>query len=208
MKSRITAVSMAVLGALLIGSVVSGSAYALTSAQSGKIKIATATYAKALSKAHARYLTEVNPSRRAFLVAAKKAEVVRRTKVKTAMNSFNAVAVHAKAPVLAAEKAYASAVTKSAASPENVRLKTEAKSRLTALNLASASLHENAKVVAARVAIAKARVSAMAAFKSTLRQYAGVSARATTRATANFKAAKLKAIARLNVAIKAAKSTR
>lgn len=206
-RSIPVAVATVVVATLAAGIVISGPATAVTSSQAAKEKVAISLYAKAIRQARLAFLADVKPARHAVLVVGKKAELVRRAKVKVALHAFNSVAIRAKAPALAAEKSYRVAVAKLAANPGNATLKANVKASLRALTRATAALKVNSRVAAAQVAFKKARLAAMATFKSTLARSVKVRGQAQVRAMVKFKAAKTKALAQLKAAIKLALAT-
>jgi hypothetical protein len=203
-RSIPVAVATVLVATLAAGVMISGPASAVTSSQAAKEKVAVSLYAKAIKQARLAFLAEVKPARHAVLVVGKKSELVRRTKVKVALRAFNSVAIRAKAPVLAAEKSYRVAVTKLAANPGNASLKANVKASLLTVTRAAAALKVNSRIAAAQVAFKKARLAAMATFKSTLARSVKVRGQAQARAMLKFKAAKIKALSNLKAAIKLA----
>jgi hypothetical protein len=107
---------------------------------------------------------------------------------------------------LAAELAYRNAASMSASSPTNLSLKNEAKSKLDALNKASAALKVDRNIATARVSFSKARMVAMSKFKATLSTAVIKRNAAQKSAFAKFKIVKSNALAKFKVALKAAHS--
>jgi hypothetical protein len=206
-RSIPVAVATVLVATLAAGVVISGPATAVTSSQAAKEKVAVSLYAKAIKQARLAFLADIKPARHAVLVVGKKAELVRRAKVKVALSAFNSVATRAKAPALAAEKSYRVAVAKLAANPGNASLKANVKSSLRTLTRVAAALKVNYRIAAAQVAFKKARLSAMATFKSTLARSVKVRSQTQVRAMVKFKAAKIRALAQLKAAIKLALAT-
>ena len=161
-------VSMAwvLVGALATSALVAGPAFATSSAQQAKEKAAIAVYAKTMSRARMAYFAQVKTTRAAVVSIGKPAEIKRRAQVASGLAAFNVAVRAAKAPSLAAEAAYRSAATNSAASPADASLKAAAKARLADLKSATAALKIDSKVVAARVTFAKVRAAAMAKFRA------------------------------------------
>lgn len=173
---------------------------------SAKEKIAIAAYAKSMAQIRATYLSTVRASRRAVVAAGKPAEVKRRAEVRAALIAFRAVAAAAKAPSLAAEKTYRVSVAKLRAKPGDLALKADVKASLLKLTQATAALKVDPNVATARAIFKKARTEAMARFRATLAPTVKVRAETKVRATAQFKAARAKALAVLKAAIKAIKT--
>jgi hypothetical protein len=208
MKKRAinTAIATAVVGFLTVGTVLAGSASAANSAPSPKEKAAVSAYAKTMAQAGTAYFAAVKPTRVRALAVGKSAEKARRAKVQVALVAFNSVVVAAKAPSLAAEKSYKAAWTKSAANPASASLKASAKAALLALTQATAALKTDARVASSHAAFAKARVAAMTQFKATVAKSVKARDLAQIRAIAKFKAVKVKALATLKAAVKAARA--
>ena len=202
---RVVATSILV-GALASGALIAGPAAATGSTQTVKEKAAIAAYAKTMTRARLAYFAQVKPSRAAVVSIGKPAEIKRRAQVASGLATFRATVRVAKAPSLAAQAAYRSAATKSAASPSDSTLKAAAKSSLDALNKATAALKIDPNVAAARVTFAKIRASAMATFRATIAASVAKRNKAQVRAMAKFKATKKKALARLKIALKAARA--
>ena len=174
---------------------------------SAKEKLAIAAYAKSMGQIRATYLSTVRASRQAVVKVGKPAEVIRRAEVKSALIAFRSVATTAKAPSLAAEKSYRATVAKLKASPGDISLKADVKASLLKLTKATAALKVDPKVATARAIFKKIRTEAMAKFRATLAPTIAVRTQTKVRATAQFKAAKTKALINLKAAIKAAKTT-
>jgi hypothetical protein len=202
-KRVITGVSL--IGVLIAGTF-SNSASAATATLNAKEKAAVAVYAKALSKARSDYFVSVKPSQATVVAIGKPAETKRRTAVIAALIHYMIVVHSAKAPVLAAELAYRNAASMSASSPTNLSLKNEAKSKLDALNKASAALKVDRNIATARVSFSKARMVAMSKFKATLSTAVIKRNAAQKSAFAKFKIDKSNALAKFKVALKAAHS--
>lgn len=180
------------------------SASATTITQTAKIKIANAAYAKTIAKAKADFRLAIKPSRDAVVAVGKPAERVRRAKVKVALAAFNSVVVTAKAPSIAAEKAYKAVILKLVADPKNANLKVQSKAALLSLKNATAALKVDAKIKVARTVFAKVRTKAMAAFKATIAKAVKARHLVQVREIAKFKVKKTKAQINLKAAIKAA----
>ena len=180
------------------------SASATTATQTAKVKIANAAYAKTIAKAKADFRLAIQPSRDAVVAVGKPAERVRRAKVKVALAAFNSVVVTAKAPSIAAEKAYKSVILKLIADPNNANLKVQSKAALLSLKNATAALKVDAKIKVARTVFAKVRAKAMAAFKATIAKAVKARHLVQVREIAKFKVKKTKAQINLKAAIKAA----
>ena len=180
------------------------SASATTVTQTEKIKVANETYAKTIARAKADFALSIKPSRNAVIAVGKPAEKARRAKVKVALASFNSVVATEKAPSIAAEKAYKAVILKLVADPKNVALKAQAKAALLTLKNATAALKVDAKINAARIAFAKARAKAMAAFKARIAKPVKTRHLIQVREVARFNARKAKAEITLKAAIKAA----
>ena len=180
------------------------SASATTITQTAKIKIANAAYAKTIAKAKADFRLAIKPSRDAVVAVGKPAERVRRAKVKVALAAFNAVVVTAKAPSIAAEKAYKAVILKLVADPKNANLKVQSKAALLSLKNATAALKVDAKVKVARTTFAQVRIKAMAAFKATIAKVVKTRHLVQVREIARFKVKKAKAQVALKAALKAA----
>jgi hypothetical protein len=136
MKNRSiqVATATALVGVLVAGVVLAGSATPARSTPTAKEKAAVSVYAKAVAKARLAFLAEISPSRKAVIAVGKTAEAVRRAKVKAALNTFNLVVASAKAPTLAAEKSYKAEAAKLTANPANTTLKAGVKASLLKLN--------------------------------------------------------------------------
>ena len=202
---RVAAASVLV-GALASGALIAGPASATGSTQTVKEKAAIAVYAKTMARARLAYFAQVKPSRAAVVFIGKPAEIKRRAQVASGLATFTATARAAKAPALAAEAAYRSAAAKSAALPTDAALKAAVKARLADLNKATAALRINANVAAARATFAKVRAGAMAKFRATIAASVAKRFKAQARASARFKATRMKALARLKIALKAARA--
>ena len=202
---RVVATSILV-GALASGALIAGPAAATGSTQTVKEKAAIAAYAKTTTRARLAYFAQVKPSRAAVVSIGKPAELKRRAQVASGLATFKATVRLAKAPSLAAEAAYRSAAAKSAGSPGDSALKAVAKSSLNALNKATAALKIDPNVAAARATFAKVRAGAMAKFRATIAPSVAKRFKAQARASARFKATKVKALARLKIALKAARA--
>lgn len=207
-KSIQVAMATVLVGVVASGLLISGSASAAVTSQSVAENAAYAAYANTMAKAKIDFLAVLKPSRAAALAAGARAEFVRRSRVKTALVAFNSVVLVAKAPSLADEKSYKVVVTKLAASPTNTSLKAAAKTSLLTLTTATAALKADSRVAVARVAFAKARTSAMAEFKSAVAITVQARAAMQARATSRYKVVKARALANLQVALKAAKKTK
>lgn len=196
--------TLMVLIATLLAATFASSASAATTTVTAKEKTAVAVYAKALAQARAAYFVAVKPSRAAVIAIGKPAENKRRLAVATALASYLTVVGTAKAPSLAAQLNYRNAAAKATANSTNLSLKTEVKATLDALSKATVALKGDANVAAARINFTQSRVRAMAGFKATVA--ATVSKRDAAQKTAfiKFKIAKVKALAQLKVALKAA----
>lgn len=184
------------------------SASATTATQTAKVKIANAAYAKTIAKAKADFRLAIRPSRNAVIAVGKPAERIRRAKVKIALATFKSVVVTEKAPSLAAEKAYKAVILKLVADPNNASLKVQSKAALLSLKNATAALKVDAKIKVARIAFAKERTKAMAAFKATIAKAVKVRHLVQVREIAKFKVKKTKAQITLKVALKAAYASR
>lgn len=202
---RVVATSILV-GALASGALIAGPAAATGSTQTVKEKAAIAAYAKTMTRARLAYFAQVKPSRAAVVSIGKPAELKRRAQVASGLATFKATVRLAKAPSLAAEAAYRSAAAKSTGSPGDAALKVVAKSSLNALNKATAALKIDPNVAAARATFAKVRAGAMAKFRATIAASVAKRFKAQARASARFKATKMKALARLKIALKAARA--
>lgn len=189
-----------VLSTLLIGPATAGTP------ASAKEKAARAVYAKSMVQIRAAYLSTVKSSRRAVATVGKPAEASRRAEVKSALTTFKSVVATAKAPSLAAQKSYKTAVAKLKADPGNTSLKADVKAALLALTQATAALKVNPNVATARAVFKKARSEAMAKFKATLAPSVKVRDQTKIRALTQFKTAKAKALINLKAALKAAKT--
>lgn len=183
-----------------------GSAFATTTTQSAKVKVAKADYARTIAKARAEFRSAIKLSRGAAVAVGKPAELVRREKVKVALAAFNKVVATAKAPSFAAEKSYKAAILKLVASPNNVTWKADSKAALAALTKASAALKVDQNVAAARIVFAKARLQAMVEFKATIAKVVKERHVVQVRELAKFNAAKAKAAVTMKVALKAAQT--
>ena len=204
MKSRARETTTAVILAGVLMSMPLISASATTVTQSAKIKIANAAYATAIAKAKADFQLAIKPSRDAVVAVGKPAERVRRAKVKAALAAFNSVVVTEKAPSIAAEKAYKAVILKLVGDRNNASLKVQSKAALLSLKNATAALKVDAKIKVARVAFAKERNKAMAAFKATIAKVVKARHLVQVREIAKFKVKKVKAQITLKAAIKAA----
>ena len=205
-KSIRVVVAAALLGVLAGVALISVPASAAGGTQSAKEKVAISAYSKTVALARAAYFAQVKPSRDAVRAIGKPAELRRRAAVAAGLAIFSAMVRVAKAPSLAAESAYRSAAAKSAASPGDTALKSATKARLADLNKATAALRNNPNVAAARLTFAKVRAMAMAKFKATISASVSKRSKAQVRAMAKFKATKTKALARLRIALKAARA--
>lgn len=192
----------AVLGVTSLDISVSATAAALTP----KEKVAVSAYAKALSQSRANYFLAVKPARAAVIAIGKPAEVKRRTAVIAALVTYLKVVRNAKAPVFAAQAAYRIAASKSSANPTDASLKADAKSKLDALNKASAALKVDRNIAAARIEFSKARISAMAKFRATISAAVAKRTASDKLAFNKFRMAKASALVKFKAALKAAHS--
>jgi hypothetical protein len=197
-----TATAVMLTGVLLGVPLISASAATVT--QTAKIKVAVAAYARTIAKERANFQMAVKPSRDAVVAIGKPAERVRRAKVKVALATFNQVVVTEKAPSIAAEKSYKAVILKLVTDPKNATLKLQAKTALLSLKNATSALKVDAKVRFARIAFARARTHAMAAFKATIAQAVHIRHVILVQEIAKFKAGKAKGQITLKAAIKAA----
>ncbi len=199
-KKKIKVAFVAVLVSTLVGGFVNSSTAAsnITTAQ------AQANYATALADAKASFLAAVKPSRARMLEEGKKAEVLRRASVKSALVVFNAVIATEKSVSLLAEKSYKASVVKSVASPTNLSFKADVKANLATLTKAATALSTDVKVSTAKVAFANARTNAMNKFKAALE--ISVKERGITldRAAMRYKGDKARALATLQLSLKKA----
>ena len=202
---RVVATSILV-GALASGALIAGPASATGSTQTVKEKAAIATYAKTMTRARLAYFAQVKPSRAAVVSIGQPAERKRRATVAASLATFNAAVRAAKAPSRAAQVAYRSAAAKSAAAPNDQTLRALAKSSLDALSKATAALKIDPNVAAARATFAKVRAVAMAKFRATIAVSVAKRSKAQVRASLRFKGTKMKALARLKIALKAARA--
>ena len=200
------AVSGLALVTILAAGTFSNTASAATTPLTAKEKAAVVSYGKALSQARADYFVAVKPSRAAVVALGKPAELKRRTAVIAALMNYLTIVHAAKAPVLAAQLAYRNAASAAAAHPTNTSLKVEAKSKLGALNKASAALKVDRNVATARLTFSKSRIAAMSKFKATLSTVVAKRNAAQKSAFAKFKIAKANALAKFKAALKAAHS--
>lgn len=207
------AIATVLIGAFAIG--LSSTASAAVNTQTTAEIAANAAFANALAAAKAGFLNSVQPSRKRAVAVGLRAEAARRSSMKSALAAFDAVVKAEKAATLANEKSYKAAVAKLAATPANllatstgVSLKASVKTSLVALTNSSVALKSDAKIATARVAFAKARVTAMAKFKSAVAIATKERAVVQVRATAKYKALKVKALVNLQVALKVAKKTK
>ena len=201
-RARKTTTAVILVGVLMSMPLISASATTVT--QSAKIKIANAAYATTVAKAKADFRLAIKPSRDAVVAVGKPAERVRRAKVKLALVAFNSVVATEKAPSIAAEKAYKVVILKLVADPKNATLKAQAKAALLSLKNATAALKVDAKINTVRIAFAKARAKAMAAFKAKIAKAVKARHLVQVREIAKFKVKKAKAQITLKAAIKAA----
>ena len=201
-RARKTTTAVILVGVLMSMPLISASATTVT--QSAKIKIANAAYATTIAKAKADFRLAIKPSRDAVVAVGKPAERVRRAKVKLALVAFNSVVATEKAPSIAAEKAYKVVILKLVADPKNATLKAQAKAALLSLKNATAALKVDAKINTVRIAFAKARAKAMAAFKAKIAKAVKARHLVQVREIAKFKVKKAKAQITLKAAIKAA----
>ena len=170
-----------------------------------KEKIAITAYVKTMAQASTTYLSLMRSSRNTVLALGKPAEAARRASVHSALAAFNSEVTKTKAPSLAAEKSYRSAVIKLKALPGDATLKANVKASLLALMKATAALKVDRTVATARAVFKKTRISAMVKFKAKLAPAIKFRTRTQIRAMAKFKASKGKALLTLKAALAAAK---
>jgi len=199
-KSMQVAVATVLISALASGFVSVGAASAapVTAAQ------ANSDYAASILAAKASFLAAVRPSRATMIDEGKRAEAVRRSSVKRALAAFNAVVAQEKSTSLAAEKIYKASVAKSVASPTNLTFKATAVANLATLTKATTALSTDAKIATARIAFAQARTTAMNRFKAALDISVAERAKTLDRASVRYKADKVRALAKLQLALKKA----
>jgi hypothetical protein len=177
--------------------------FAVAGASAATLSPAQITYNKSIAKAKAIYLAQIKPAQDAVIKAGKVAETKRRAKVALALSSYSAIVLKAKAPVLAAEAQYRTALKASIANPNDAGLKIAKQNAITVLAKATLNLKKSTTVSLALKNFNATRLKAFKDFKASLAKVLTARIHVRAKALATYNVSKKKALAILTKANKA-----